>query len=265
MNYEVIDFHSLEWADLEGNLIDGMIKFEHIAEYLPFTLSKFERPDLFNKCIEGEYGDIAEISEHRRNILENPPEVKINNPSPELLEAMAFLESSNIEASKGSERGFVVHEGTLLELALDRAIVKLDEIGCISNKYHKELLRKIKNEKYVSLSNKIDILKDSEGEMILSDIEIETLKVIKDIRNIAAHSFKFNLENLKLQQHLKDLFYKVDLGKLYIFEKIKFDLALLLTHAYGVPCFQIRNKLLTYSYGRNILDKIKFYIPNKHI
>lgn len=93
---------------------------------------------------------------------------------------------------------------------------------------------------------------------------MEKLDQIKSIRNLAAHTFKFDLTSTELVECLTKLFYATKLDNTYVFEKVCSDLPLLLTHAYGVPCYQIRNKLLTYSYGRNILDELNGQ-PNKTV
>lgn len=155
MSYKVTDFKSLEWSDLDGNMIDGKIKFEHMPDYVPYTLSRFERPSLFKDCIEGKYGEIATISDHRLSIIKNSSNtVILKSPSPELKEAFHFTESSNKEAKTGSERGFVIHEGTILELASDRALLKLGESGQITLKSYINAVSKIEEGEYVSLAFK---------------------------------------------------------------------------------------------------------------
>jgi hypothetical protein len=254
LNYKVTDFHSLEWSDLDGNMIDGKIKFEHMPDYVPYTLSRFEKPQLFKECVDGKYGEIAPVSDHRLSIIKNNRhEVILESPSIELKETFDFIDSSNKEANTGSNRGFVMHEGTLLELASDRALLKLRESGKIKMKQHIGAIAKIEQGEYVSLAFKIKILSEFK---IIDAVDLEKLELIKSIRNIAAHTFKFDLSSTELVDCLNKLFYANQLENTYVFEKVCSDLPLLLSHAYGVPCYQLRDKLLTYSYGRNILDEL---------
>jgi hypothetical protein len=241
------------WSDLEKNRIDGSIKLEHMPDYIPITIDRLEYPDLFNDSLNGRYGEIKPISDDRSNRLTNVENTIISyDISPELRESMEFIESSNKEAMTGSERGYVVHECTLLELASDRALLKFSKENEIKAEKYLKAILEIENERYVPLDRKIDML----GKFKILDWgDIKIFRLLKDVRNIAAHKFVFNLSSEDVKRNLKSLFDITDLGSTYIYDKIVDDFSIFLTHAYGVPCFKIQNKLLTFYYGRNLLDE----------
>lgn len=250
MKYKVEDFHSLEWSDLDKNRIDGLIKLEHMPDYVPITINRLEYPALFSDSLNGRYGEIKSISYEKRNSIENT--IISYEISPELRESMEFMESCNKEAMTGSERGYVVHECTLLELAADRALLKFSQENEIKSKRYSKAISEIRNEGYVPLDIKIAMLGNFK---ILGWDDIRVFKLLKEVRNIAAHKFIFNLSSDELKRNFRSLFDITKLGSTYIYDKVEDDFSILLTHAYGVPCFKIQNKLLTFYYGRNLLDE----------
>lgn len=259
MRYQIDDLHSLEWSDKDKSTIDGMMKKEHWVEYHPYTISKFEEPELFAECLRETYGPISEISASRLRRIEEREKLSSRGElTTELQEVLKFLDSTNREAHTGSMRGLVLHEGAILELAMNKAIIKLSRKAeeAELNKEYKNEINKIEKEKYVSLFLKIEILKESRTTKIVKENK-DMLDLIKDFRNKAAHTFNFNLENDEVAKLLQELFFKNGLEKVYEYDKVKGDWQLMIQKAYVTPCMIIMNDILAISYGKNFYDVLQ--------
>jgi hypothetical protein len=66
MSINLIDAQNPQWGNAEHTLIEVEAKWEHISDlgYLPFTANPNDTEahgvDLYNRCINGEFGTIAE-------------------------------------------------------------------------------------------------------------------------------------------------------------------------------------------------------------
>jgi hypothetical protein len=193
--------HSLRWANREKNLINCIVKFNHLKEEVPFTAASADSEphgrEIFKRCISGDFGPIADYQpENLINSDDINSKTNLNFENVEELNRIKnIIDQVNKENETGSIRGIILVWSSIIEESLSDIIKnflidhtnsdELFKIGAIFNTFDS----KIKT--CFSLG-------------LISYSEMKTCQIIQKIRNKVAHQWNVDLENRDFSNSIKD-------------------------------------------------------------
>lgn len=206
-----------KWVNEEHTLIDCLITTTIHKGVLPFTANPLDCEEhgrkIFEDCTKGLYGEIKPYKAKLIPKKRKTTNFKINE------ELFEFINIANEEMRKSSNRSIITLWASKLEYKLEE-LLKKNGISKVPN----------------NLGSKLKKIKEKE---ILGNNDIQICWIIKDIRNIIAHNWKFSLETESTQSNKKTIeklfkeLYELEHSELYHFQK---DLNFLVKHFYTSSC-----------------------------
>lgn len=188
------------WTNHNKNAIDCRVYFDHLESEVPFTASATDIEqhgrDIFSRCIEGEFGEIASP------VATNAPDIFGNSsPPPGWHEVNQFLEEANKENASGTERGLVL----VWSAMLDEMLCRLLERFLVEDKITQSVLRGGPSNPLTSFSSRTKVA-FSLG--LIAKDEMQAIDKVRAIRNDFAHKVGVSLEDQSFRSKCEDIYSK---------------------------------------------------------
>ncbi len=221
---EILSARDPQWASEDYSAIDCWVRTNTLIEEVPFTASKYDcEPhgrELYERCLAGELGEIAPMQPRPQL---PPSQLKI--PSEYQLLGQ-FLHEANQENSRKSFRSVVIVWSSFLENILEGLLEKEASRTGDTGKPPPIFDKKIKQALTLNL---------------ITQEEAKRCRLIRLIRNKAAHEWKLSLSTKGIRKNLHTL-YKLDHRQTFVFHE---DLDFLIQMIYSASCSMLVMKFLT--------------------
>lgn len=218
----------LRWANLEKNLVNCIVKFDHLKIEVPFTAGQNDTEahgrEIYHRCISGDFGIIQAYlpspgsgpREHGR-----PEDATLLESWPEIQE---FLSQANAEVAGVTPRGIILVWASMIELLLGRLLEAYEQspIGTFHGR-----------------------AKSCFSLGLISGEDLNLCDNIRTIRNAAAHEWNLELSNVEFSQKaipaLKALY---NAGHAELYHWRGDDLKFMIVHFYSSSCASLALQLV---------------------
>lgn len=230
------------WANNEKNLIDCIVKFEHLKVEVPFTASprdvEVHGQEIYSRCVRGDFGAVENYQPDPTRIV--PTTVNVAGDVPILVhswpEIEKFLLQANIENVQGTPRGIVLVWASMIEELLGRLL----EAFLVNHSSSRDL---IWDDAHSSLGTFSGRSKCCFVLGLISRDELMICDRIRSIRNATANQWNMDLENPKFTKYFSPAIraiYDADHAQLYNW--IADDLVFMIKHFYAGSCAMLAIK-----------------------
>ncbi len=232
----------LRWANLEKNLVNCIVNFDHLKIEVPFTASPNDTEahgrEIYHRCISGDFGIIQDYlpspgivpreddNTEGQTWLENWPEIH------------DFLVQANAENARGTPRGIILVWASMVELLLGRLL----EAFLVDHSISKSI---IWDDAHSSLGTFSGRSKCCFALGLITREDLSICDHIRTIRNAAAHDWNLDLSNVSFSKKAipaLQALYNTDHADLYNW--CNDDLKFMIVHFYSSSCASLALRLV---------------------